>query len=278
MAHRECIAAASSVNENILRYYKLGQESSRLSGASLERIRTESILRRFLPRTPATVLDVGGGDGAYAFPLSKAGYEVHLVDPVALHIEQAREKSNSSGIRLASVSLGDARKLKFPNQFADAVLYFGPLYHLDSASERAAALEEAYRTLKPGGIFLAAFISRFASLLDGIRSHFLVEEEFAGIVDRDLKSGHHRNPTDNPAYFTNAYFHHPAEAKSEVLEAGFKNLRLLSVEGRFWLVNDIQEQLAKPEVSHRLLEFMERIETEEGLIGASAHFVAVAEK
>jgi ubiquinone/menaquinone biosynthesis C-methylase UbiE len=276
MAHRELVAAASSVNENILKYYKLGQESSRLSGASLERVRTESILRRFLPRTPATVLDVGGADGAYAFPLSKAGYEVHLVDPVALHIEQARAKSR--GIRLASITVGDARELKFSDQCADAVLYFGPLYHLDSASERSAALREAYRTLKPRGIFLAAFISRFASLLDGVRSHFLANEEFAKIVDGDLKTGQHRNPTNNPAYFTNAYFHHPAEAKSEVQQAGFKNVRLLSVEGPFWLVNDIQEQLEKPEVSQRILEYMERIEAEKELVGSSAHFIAVAEK
>jgi ubiquinone/menaquinone biosynthesis C-methylase UbiE len=266
------------MNENILRYYELAQESSRLSGALLERVRTESILRRFLPPAPATVLDVGGADGAYAFPLSKAGYEVHLVDPVALHIEQAREKSNSSGIPLASITLGDARELKFQNKFADAVLYFGPLYHLDVESERSTALREAYRTLKPGGILLAAFISRFASLLDGVRAHFLEKEEFARIVARDLKSGQHRNPTDNPAYFTNAYFHHPTEAKSEVLEAGFKNPRLLSVEGPFWLVTDIQEQLEKPEISHRIFEFMEQVETEEGLIGASAHFIAVAEK
>jgi ubiquinone/menaquinone biosynthesis C-methylase UbiE len=278
MAHRELLAAASSVNENILKYYKLGQESSRLSGASLERIRTESVLRRFLPRTPATILDVGGADGVYAFPLSKAGYEVHLVDPIALHIEQGREKSDSSGVRLASITMGDARALKFPNQFADAVLYFGPLYHLDSASERSAALREAYRTLKPRGIFLAAFISRFASLLDGVRAHYLEDEEFARIVDGDLKNGQHRNPTDNPAYFTNAYFHHPAQAKEEVQEAGFKNVRLLSVEGPFWLVDDIQQQLEKPELSTRILEFIERVEAEEGLIGASGHFLAVAER
>ena len=266
------------MNENILSYYKLGQESSRLSGASLERARTESILRRFLPRPPATVLDVGGADGAYAFPLSKEGYEVHLVDLIPLHIEQAREKSQSSGIRLASITVGDARQLRFSDQCADAVLYFGPLYHLDSVSERSAALREARRTLKPGGIFLGAFISRFASLLDGVRSHFLENEQFGKIVDGDLKSGQHRNPTDNPAYFTNAYFHHPAEAKSEVQEVGFKNVRLLSVEGPFWLVSDIQEQLEKPEVSQRILEYMERIEAEVELIGSSAHFIAVAEK
>lgn len=278
MAHRKRVAGTRFVNENILKYYNLGQESSRISGTSLERVRTESILRRFLPRAPATVLDVGGADGVYAFPLSKAGYEVHLVDPIALHIEQAREKSDLSGVRLASITVGDARELKFPGQFADAVLYLGPLYHLDSASERSAALREAYRTLKPGGILLAAFISRFASLLDGVRAHYLENEDFTRIVEGDLKTGQHRNPTDNPAYFTNAYFHHPTEAKAEVQQAGFKNVRLLSVEGPFWLVKDIQQQLENPEFSPRILEFMERIEAEEGLIGASAHFLAVAEK
>jgi 2-polyprenyl-3-methyl-5-hydroxy-6-metoxy-1,4-benzoquinol methylase len=33
---------------------------------------------------------VGGGAGVYALPLAKQGYEVHLIDAVDLHFEQAR--------------------------------------------------------------------------------------------------------------------------------------------------------------------------------------------
>ena len=73
-------------------HYLQGGESERLSNewGELERLRTQTILARYLPSAPAVILDVGGGAGAYAFPLAKQGYEVHLIDPVELHLEQAR--------------------------------------------------------------------------------------------------------------------------------------------------------------------------------------------
>ena len=33
------------------------------------------------------MIDVGGGAGVYALPLASGGYEVHLVDPVPLHVD-----------------------------------------------------------------------------------------------------------------------------------------------------------------------------------------------
>jgi ubiquinone/menaquinone biosynthesis C-methylase UbiE len=267
-----------AIAENILRYYNLGLESSRLSGISLERLRTESILRRLLPQPPAVILDVGGGDGVYAFPLAEAGYEIHLVDPVRKHIEQAQQRSHSSGAQLKSIKIGDARGLEFADNFADAVISLGPMYHLQDAADRSAALREAWRVLKPGGTFLAAYISRFASLMDGVRQGFIREYDFAAIVEQDLKTGRRHNPTSNPIWFTDAYFHHPDEAKAEAEQAGFTQVQLLAVEGPLWLAASIDNQLATPAIQTRLLEFLERIECEETLVGASAHFIATGQK
>jgi protein-L-isoaspartate O-methyltransferase len=47
------------------------------------------LLDRLLPAPPARVLDVGGASGVYASWLSERGYQVHLIDPVPLHREQA---------------------------------------------------------------------------------------------------------------------------------------------------------------------------------------------
>ncbi|MFW9881427.1 MAG: hypothetical protein ACFFG0_50830, partial [Candidatus Thorarchaeota archaeon] len=36
------------------------------------------------------------------------------------------------------------------------------------------------------------------------------------IVKQDLINGQHRNPTGNPHYFTDAFFHHPDELRAEI--------------------------------------------------------------
>ena len=54
------------------------------------------LLRRCLPQPPASILDVGGGPGRYARVLGEMGYQVELVDPVELHVEQARPRGVTS--------------------------------------------------------------------------------------------------------------------------------------------------------------------------------------
>lgn len=105
-------------------HYLLGAEDGRLDAAQgeLERLRTQEILRRFLPAPPAEVFDVGGASGVYAFALAAQGYRVHLIDPVALHLDQARAHAASSKIELSSIRLGDARELDVPSAVAGASL------------------------------------------------------------------------------------------------------------------------------------------------------------
>ncbi len=168
--------------EHIQQHYDLGNETSRLTGMSLERLRTESILDRYLTNSPAVILDIGGGDGVYAFPLAAKGYEVHLVDPIKLHIDQALEKNSTASKPLKTVQVGDARKLTFEDDSADAVLYFGPLYHLQEKVDRVKALSEAFRVLKKGGLLISAHISQFTSLIDGIQWNHFADPNFIEIV------------------------------------------------------------------------------------------------
>jgi ubiquinone/menaquinone biosynthesis C-methylase UbiE len=137
----------------VVAYYECGDEQDRLTAriGRIEWARTWDLLQRHLPAPPATVLDVGGGPGAYAIPLALAGHRVHLVDAMPLHVQQARD---AAGTTLASAEVGDARALAFPDTSADAVLLLGPLYHLLEAAERDAALAEARRVLRPGGVVM----------------------------------------------------------------------------------------------------------------------------
>jgi thiamine-phosphate diphosphorylase len=268
------------LDEAIWRYYDLGYEQNRLrdEAGEIERLRTEDILCRWLPSPPAVICDVGGAAGVYAFPLAEKGYSVHLTDPVLLHIQQARSHAKETGTPPASITEGDARALSFPDAFADAVLLLGPLYHLVEKADRLTALREALRVLKPGGILFAAAISRYASLMDGLRTGAFKDEQFRQIVRTDLSSGRHRNPTNSPEYFTTAYFHRPEELYSEIEEAGFQEIRLLGIEGPAWAAAHCNSAVRDPAQRRALLEMLAGIEEEPSIAGASAHFVAMARK
>jgi ubiquinone/menaquinone biosynthesis C-methylase UbiE len=269
-----------TIRKEIKAYYGRGGEVDRLSAGrgELERVRTQDILARYLPPSPATVLDVGGAAGVYAFPLAEAGYQVHLIDPVDLHLEQAREHSAKSGVALASITMGDARRLAFGDQSVDAALLFGPLYHLTERPDRVQALKEARRVLRRDGCVAVAAISRFSPFVDALLRGFFRYSVFQRIIAGDLATGRHENPSDNNAYFTTAYFHRPEELRDEVREAGFDDVRLLAVEGIAWSATHFGEAWDDPEQRSKLMDFLSRIEAEPSLLGASAHFIAVARR
>jgi len=268
-----------TLDPDIASYYRLGLERARLAaaGGGLEYVRTRELLARFLPRPPAVVLDVGGGAGAYAVPLAADGYEVHLVDPVALHVEQAVTAARNEGTTLASAVVGDARRLLYPDAGTDAALLLGPLYHLTEREDRVAALQEARRVLRSGGVLAAAAISRFASTFDGLARGFLAEPRFEQIVERDVREGQHRNPEPDtrPEWFTTACFHRPEDLRQELEEAGFGVEAVLAVEGPAAFRPELDAWLTERPRREAMLRAIRRVESEPSLLGASAHLLAI---
>ena len=267
--------------DEVTAYYARGVERDRLASGpgALEFARTQALLERYLPAPPAVVVDVGGGPGRYAVWLAERGYRVHLVDPVPLHVDQARAAATSRpGVTLASAEVGDARALRLPEESADAVLLLGPLYHLPERAERLQALAEARRVCRQGGVVIGAAISRFASTLDGLRAGYLDDPVFATVAADDRRDGRHRNPTDDPAYFTTAYFHHPEELAAECAAAGLAHEVTVGVEGAGWLLPDLDLRLADERRRAVLLDALAALEAEPTLLGVSAHLLTVARR
>ena len=271
----------SDSRARILDYYGGADEASRLSTGwfQLEQARTRELILRHLPPVPATIIDAGGGAGVYACWLAARGYQVHLIDPVPKHVEQARATSaRQPEDPLASAEVGDARHLPHVDGSADAVLLLGPLYHLVEREDRLVCLGEAHRVLRPGGLLWGAGISHFASLLDSLTHGFFDASEFAPILDRDLENGQHRNPTGNPLYFTDSYFHRPGELSREFLAAGFHVLAVLAIEGPGWLARDFDRLWNDPQQRERLLAAVRKVEREPSILGATSHVMAIGRK
>ena len=267
--------------DDVAAYYARGLERDRLAEGqgALEFTRTQTLLERYLPAPPAVVADIGGGPGRYAIWLAERAYRVHLIDPVPLHVEQARAAVGSRPVAaLASAEVGDARALRLPDASADAVLLLGPLYHLPERADRVQALTEARRVCRRGGVVIAAAISRFASTLDGLRGGYLEDPAFAAVAAGDLRNGRHRNPTGDPAYFTTAYFHRPEDLAAECAAASLTHEATLAVEGAAWLLPDLDARLANERRRAVLLAALASLETEPALLGVSAHLLTVARR
>ena len=85
--------------------------------------------------------DIGGGTGNYALALKREGWEPVVVDRSAAMLTRAAAKG------LETVE-ADAQRLPFEDLTFDAAMMISMLHHVE---DRAAALAEARRILRPGG-------------------------------------------------------------------------------------------------------------------------------
>ncbi len=256
--------------EAVLNHYANGKEQERLPSSDvgpIEQVRTRELIQRFLPGGRCVIYDVGGAAGPYSFWLASLGHEVHLVDIVPLHIEQARVTAAMADCSLlASMEVADARDTGAPDSCADVVFMHGPLYHLTRREDRLAAIAEAWRMLKPTGLLLAVGITRYASLFYGLLAGLTFRPGFIDMVRDELTSSQHRRPA-GAAFggFERAYFHQPQELAAEVQEGGFTVQAVLGVIGPAWLAKDFDTSWADQERREILLQIARLTEPEPAL-------------
>jgi ubiquinone/menaquinone biosynthesis C-methylase UbiE len=266
--------------DKIKAFYSNEMEKDRLEQElfKLEGIRTKEIISRCLSKKNMTIADIGGGAGFYAFWLQQSGHNVSLIDLTPKNIELANEYSKKTGIQLTNCRTGDATNLDIADEQFDIVLLLGPLYHLINKEERVKALSEAKRIVKPNGFVLSAVISRYASLFDGFKRDLLTDDKFAKMVVDDLNTGIHLNETGNPEYFTTAYFHTPDEIKQEIIESGLQFEKLIAVESFGWIIDNFKEKSLDKTYMEKLNKIISIVETDDDLIAASPHIIAIAQK
>jgi len=263
---------AIEVDATMAAFYGQGTELGRLELQNpLEYQRTKAILEERLPPT-GRLIDVGGGPGVYASWFASRGYEVDLVDPIALHVEQARQAGERGAPFHAH--LGDARKLGFDDAVADIVVMMGPLFHLVEAGDRAQALSETYRVLRPGGVLATSAMGRFFIFGHAVASNEIRNPVVAEQVTSMVLTG------ERPASWGpfDAHAHRPEELESEVRAAGFVDVEVLAIEAFFHLLGDIAGRLADPPSREAMLTLLHRFEADPGLLQFSGHLMALGRK
>jgi SAM-dependent methyltransferase len=266
-AHAE--AASDRV---MLAHYTTGAELGRLETRNrLEFERTKAILAERLPPT-GRLIDVGGGPGVYASWLAARGYEVDLVDPVPLHVEEA-ERASKSGFPFRA-HLGDARRLPFADCSADAVVMMGPLFHLVEPEDRAQALAEALRVLRAGGVLAASAMGRFFWFGHAVAQNTIRDPELRRRAMSFVDTG--RRPEGDAPY--PAFAHRPEELEAEMLAVGFTDVVVLAIEGFFHLLGDLERRLADPPSASALFEMLGRYEDDPAIVGLSGHLMAIGRR
>jgi SAM-dependent methyltransferase len=267
------------IDKEIDSFYHTSSENDRLKFGlgPLEFERNKELIERHIPHSASVILDIGGGPGIYSEWLAKLGHEVHLVDPVEKHIQQAEKKSSKlkNPFKTYKVAAGN---LPFPESFADLIIFHGPLYHLQDKKERINVMKEAEKLMKPGGIFLGFAISYTASTLVGLLQGNLLHPGLFEMCREELLTHKHNAPADIPGIMPHAYYHSPQELKSEVTEAGLNISGIFAVEGMIWLDSDYFKNRADSEKKVKMMEILHLTENMEDLLTFSPHMMIAATK
>jgi hypothetical protein len=125
---------------------------------------------------------------------------------------------------------------------------------------------------------IAAVISRYASMMDGLYRGFLDQPGFADRVADTLRTGQHRNPHREQDQFTTAYFHDRDGLAAEVTDADLDLTAIMPVEGPLYWAPGLADRLADPAQRELILDMIARIEHDPAITGASAHLLAIARR
>jgi len=267
------------IPRNIEIFYNKVSEETRLEKGMgvFEFERIKSLIEKYLSTSSSKILDVGGGTCKYVKWLAKKGHDVHLVEPVAKHLQLAENRAKKLKNKFF-VHLGESRKLDFPNNYADLILLHGPLYHLQRKEDRESTIIEARRVLKNGGIILGFAINYTASTLVGLLNGLIHKRSFFEMCKNELTSGIHNPPDDFPWLLTEAYYHKPEQLKEEFLQQDLTYLNIYAVEGMAWLDKDFFANMGNLKKRKTLIELLQITENDSYILPFSPHMMIAVKK
>ncbi len=189
------VAAVVVTGAGVAAVYGFGMASYMTYGSRVGKLRTrERLLNMVNALAPWTgreeVLDVGCGRGlmlvgaARRLTTGKAvGIDLWRAEDQADNTpDAALENARLEGVaERVSVETCDARKLPFSDASFDVVLSHWVVHNLPDATDRARAVDEMLRVLRPGGVLVLADIANHAAYKEQLTSR--------GVADMRIYTG-----------------------------------------------------------------------------------------
>ncbi len=155
----EEIRSIQDETEQVNRTYDFFNEETRLThsrAARVEFLTTTRYIEQYV-KPGMRILDIGAGPGEYSFYFAEKGYEVNALELADANVSAFRKRMRP-GLPLTLLQ-GNALDLSaYADESFDAVLVFGPLYHLHEEKDRRRCIEEACRVCKKEGTLFFSFI------------------------------------------------------------------------------------------------------------------------
>lgn len=252
--------------EQVQKIYEVLDENSRLNrskAARVEFLTTVRYIERYV-KPGGRILDVGAGAGEYSLYFARKGYEVCALELAENNIKAFRQKlTPEDDIELVQ---GNALDLsRYEDGSFDAVLLFGPLYHLHDEGDKLRCIAEAKRVCKAGGKIFFAFIS----------NDFVILTEFSYRPDYFM-AGDYNKETFKLDDFP-FVFHTVDECRRVLREGGVRILHEVASDGVSELMED-RINAMDDESYQQYLRYHSYICEKPELLGMTNHLLFVGEK
>ncbi len=225
------------LNTLLQNYYESYNEDGRLASrhGQVEYLTTMHFIQKYLTNG-CRIAEIGAGTGRYSHALARAGYTVDAVELVPHNIEIFRQ--NTLPGEQVTITQGNATDLAFlPDNIYDIALLLGPMYHLFTKADQAAALAEAVRITKPGGVIFAAYCMADASIV----RHAFVK----GMLPQLVENGYLDPKTFDPIADPLGLFKLCRKEEIDTLRSALpvRQLHYVSVDGFAQHIRELLEQM-----------------------------------
>lgn len=257
---------------NILNsYYLQKDEDSRLlsKSGSVELITTLNYIEKYL-KQGMKILDIGAGTGRYSHYFANKGYEVDAIELIDCNIEKFKKSVTDNEkitiIKDDAVNLSNVESNRY-----DITLLLGPMYHLFDEKEKIAALSEAIRTTKKGGVIFVAYTAADSTILQ----YGFMRGMIKSLIEKELLNTEDFKPKSEPKEIFELY----RKEEIDCLMAGFDITRLHYIGTDMLshyikdIVNDMDDETFELYIKYHLF-ICER----QDLVGVTNHILDVFKK
>lgn len=268
------------MQENVIDYYSQFDEWGRLDREPLEFTINLHYIKQYLT-TSRSVLDNGAGPGKYAIELAKHGYNITLTDLTPKLVEIAKQKVTELGLteQFNGFHVLNATNLEgISNEWFDASLMLGPLYHLQEEEDRVSAVKELFRVTKKNGIVFVAFQSRMRMTITSLQSPLYWKpndnmDSIQGFCD------HGRFNHNDKGRFTGAYYFDINEIKPFMESNGFETIDLIGSSSIEAMMTNEQKQYWTDQGEYeKLLNFLITSANDPSILGISSHLLYIGRR